>query len=60
MAGALHGYWQGGFHRIQRSDVVLFVGTNPLQSFLVEGVKLPCPNALGASAPRCSAGSTSS
>ena len=46
MAGALHGYWQGGFHRIDDSDVVLFVGTNPLQSFLVEGVKLPCPNAL--------------
>ena len=46
MAGALHGYWQGGLHRIEDSDVVLFVGTNPLQSFLVEGVKLPCPNAL--------------
>lgn len=46
MAGALHGYWQGGFQRIQQSDVVLFVGTNPLQSFLVESVKLPCPNAL--------------
>ena len=46
MAGALHGYWQGGFHRIDESDVVLFVGTNPLQSFLVEGVKLPCPNSL--------------
>jgi anaerobic selenocysteine-containing dehydrogenase len=46
MAGALHGHWQGGFHRIEDSDVVLFVGTNPLQSFLVEGVKLPCPNAL--------------
>ena len=46
MAGALHGYWQGGYHRIQQSDVVLFVGTNPLQSFLVEGIKLPCPNAL--------------
>ena len=46
MAGALHGYWQGGYHRIQQSDVVLFVGTNPLQSFLTEGIKLPCPNAL--------------
>ena len=46
MAGALHGYWQGGLHRIDDSDVVMFVGTNPLQSFLVEGVKLPCPNAL--------------
>jgi anaerobic selenocysteine-containing dehydrogenase len=46
MAGALHGYWQGGHHRIQQSDVVLFVGTNPLQSFLTEGVKLPCSNAL--------------
>ena len=46
MAGALHGYWQGGVHRIVDSDVVMFVGTNPLQSFLTEGVKLPCPNAL--------------
>jgi anaerobic selenocysteine-containing dehydrogenase len=46
MAGALHGHWQGGHHRIQQSDVVLFVGTNPLQSFLTEGVKLPCSNAL--------------
>src|SRR5215212_4898555 len=32
MAGALHGYWQGGLHRIDDSDVVMFVGTNPLQS----------------------------
>jgi anaerobic selenocysteine-containing dehydrogenase len=46
MAGALHGYWQGGYHRIDESDVVLFVGTNPLESFLVESVKLPCPNSL--------------
>lgn len=46
MAGALHGYWQGGLQPISTSDVVLFVGTNPLQSFLVEGVKLPCPDSL--------------
>jgi len=46
MAGALHGYWQGGLQPISSSDVVLFVGTNPLTSFLVEGVKLPCPDSL--------------
>src|SRR5581483_1047370 len=44
MAAALHGYWKAGWHRIVDSDVVMFVGTNPLQSYLVEAVKLPCTN----------------
>jgi anaerobic selenocysteine-containing dehydrogenase len=44
MAAALHGYWKAGWHRIADSDVVMFVGTNPLQSYLVEAVKLPCTN----------------
>ena len=60
MAGALHGYWQGGLHRIEDSDVVLFVGTNPLQSFLVEGVKLPARTRSSTSGSTCSGGSTSS
>jgi anaerobic selenocysteine-containing dehydrogenase len=46
MASALHGMWMAGLQTIATSDVVLFVGTNPLQSFLVEGVKLPCPDSL--------------
>ena len=46
MAMALHGMWLGGHHRIVDSDVALFVGVNPLQSFLSENLKLPCPNAL--------------
>ena len=45
MAAALHGYWKGGWHRVIDSDVVMFVGTNPLQSYLVEAVKVPCTNA---------------
>jgi anaerobic selenocysteine-containing dehydrogenase len=45
MAMALHGYWRAGWHRVIDSDVVMFVGTNPLQSYLVEAVKVPCTNA---------------
>jgi anaerobic selenocysteine-containing dehydrogenase len=45
MATALHGYWKAGWHRVIDSDVVMFVGTNPLQSYLVEAVKVPCANA---------------
>ncbi|HKD67672.1 MAG TPA: molybdopterin-dependent oxidoreductase [Candidatus Binataceae bacterium] len=45
MAMALHGYWKAGWHRVIDSDVVMFVGTNPLQSYLVEAVKVPCTNA---------------
>jgi anaerobic selenocysteine-containing dehydrogenase len=45
MAMALHGYWRGGCHRVVDSDMVMFVGTNPLQSYLVEAVKVPCTNA---------------
>jgi anaerobic selenocysteine-containing dehydrogenase len=45
MAMALHGYWRAGWHRVIDSDVVMFVGTNPLQSYSVEAVKVPCTNA---------------
>jgi anaerobic selenocysteine-containing dehydrogenase len=45
IAGALHGQWAGGHHDIQTSDVAMFVGSNPLRSFLQENLKLPCANA---------------
>ncbi len=45
IAGALHGQWGGGHHDIQSSDVAMFVGSNPLRSFLQENLKLPCANA---------------
>ena len=45
IAGALHGQWAGGYHDIQTSDVAMFVGSNPLRSFLQENLKLPCSNA---------------
>jgi anaerobic selenocysteine-containing dehydrogenase len=45
IAGALHGQWGGGHHDIQSSDVAIFVGSNPLRSFLQENLKLPCSNA---------------
>jgi anaerobic selenocysteine-containing dehydrogenase len=46
MANALHGRWLGGYHRIGEADVTMFVGTNPVQSFLTENVRMPCPDAL--------------
>jgi anaerobic selenocysteine-containing dehydrogenase len=45
IAGALHGQWAGGYHDIKTSDVAMFVGSNPLRSFLQENLKLPCANA---------------
>jgi anaerobic selenocysteine-containing dehydrogenase len=45
IAGALHGSWGGGHHDIHTSDVAMFVGSNPLRSFLQENLKLPCSNA---------------
>lgn len=45
VSSALHGYWMGGHHDIQTSDVAMFVGSNPLRSFLQENLKLPCSNA---------------
>jgi len=45
VASALHGRWAGGYHDIQTSDVAMFVGSNPLRSFLQENLKLPCADA---------------
>jgi anaerobic selenocysteine-containing dehydrogenase len=44
MARALHGGWMAGHHDVATSDVALFVGGNPLQSFSSEHLKLPCAN----------------
>jgi anaerobic selenocysteine-containing dehydrogenase len=46
LATALHGSWSGGLQRISDADVTLFVGTNPLASFLPPGIKLPCADTL--------------
>ncbi len=44
MARALHGGWMAGHQDIATSDVALFIGGNPLQSFSSEHLKLPCAN----------------
>jgi anaerobic selenocysteine-containing dehydrogenase len=44
MARALHGGWMAGHQDIASSDVALFVGSNPLQSFSSEHLRLPCGN----------------
>jgi anaerobic selenocysteine-containing dehydrogenase len=42
MARSLHGAWNAGHQDIASSDVALFVGCNPLQSFSSEHLRLPC------------------
>src|SRR5262245_9974420 len=42
MARSLHGGWMAGYQDIASSDVALFVGCNPLQSFSSEHLRLPC------------------
>ena len=44
MARSLHGGWVAGHQDIASSDVALFVGCNPLQSFSSEHLRLPCAN----------------
>jgi anaerobic selenocysteine-containing dehydrogenase len=44
MARSLHGGWVAGHQDIASSDVAMFVGGNPLQSFSSEHLRLPCAN----------------
>jgi anaerobic selenocysteine-containing dehydrogenase len=44
MARSLHGGWMAGHQDVASSDVALFVGNNPLQSFSSEHLRLPCAN----------------
>jgi anaerobic selenocysteine-containing dehydrogenase len=44
MAKMIHGRWKGGEQVITNSEVVMFVGANPLQSYVTTSGKLPAAN----------------